>query len=158
MSYISWLPYSVSVVLDGCGSSRYDRRSVGLSILVSSPHLGPKTRFLLLSDSCRFVEVGCPLWWEERYVIYNCCWPSPAQSFLGPSPAGFMTIFYCLWFDTPPTWRARLLYLYPPGTGWSSYTPRLWVRSSSPPASHRDAVEVFEVAIKCGNSSNGWML
>jgi hypothetical protein len=25
-----------------------------------------------------------------------------------------MTIFYCLGFETPPTWRARSLYLYPP--------------------------------------------
>jgi hypothetical protein len=25
------------------------------------PHLGPKTIFLLLSDSCRFVHIGCSL-------------------------------------------------------------------------------------------------
>jgi hypothetical protein len=35
-----------------------------------------------------------------------------------------MTIFYCLRSETPPTCRARSPYLYPPGTGWSSYTPR----------------------------------
>jgi hypothetical protein len=29
-----------------------------------------------------------------------------------------MTIFRCLRFDTPPTLRARSLYLYPPGTGF----------------------------------------
>jgi hypothetical protein len=34
-----------------------------------------------------------------------------------------MTIFYCLRLETPPTWGARSLYLYPPGTGWPSYTP-----------------------------------
>jgi hypothetical protein len=33
----------------------YDRRPVGQSVLASSPHLGPKTRFLLLSDSYGFV-------------------------------------------------------------------------------------------------------
>jgi hypothetical protein len=37
--------------------SRYDRLSVGQCVLVSSTHLGPKTRFLLLSDSCGFVDV-----------------------------------------------------------------------------------------------------
>jgi hypothetical protein len=37
---------------------RYDRRSVCQSVLVSSTHLGPKTRFLLLSDSFGFVDVG----------------------------------------------------------------------------------------------------
>jgi hypothetical protein len=29
--------------------------------------------------------------------------------------------------ETPPTWRARFPYLYPPGTGWPSYTPGHWV-------------------------------
>jgi hypothetical protein len=35
-----------------------------------------------------------------------------------------MTIFYCLRFETPPTWRAGLLYLYPPGARWPCYTPK----------------------------------
>jgi hypothetical protein len=26
--------------------------------------------------------------------------------------------------ETPPTWRARFLNLFPPGTGWPSYNPR----------------------------------
>jgi hypothetical protein len=29
--------------------------------------------------------------------------------------------------ETPPTWRARFPCLYPPGTGWTSYTPGHWV-------------------------------
>jgi hypothetical protein len=57
-------------------------------------------RFLSLSDSCRFVDMGCSLWWQDRSVVYSCCWPSPAQSFLGPSPVGLTTIFYCLRFET----------------------------------------------------------
>jgi hypothetical protein len=48
---------------------------------------------------------------------------SPAQSFLRPSPAGLMTTFYCLRFETHPTWRTRSLYLYPPGTGWPVIPP-----------------------------------
>jgi hypothetical protein len=35
-----------------------------------------------------------------RVYRYNCCWPSPAQSFSGPSPVGHATIFYCLRFET----------------------------------------------------------
>jgi hypothetical protein len=48
--------------------------------------------------------------------------------------------------ETPPTWRARSLYLYPLGTGWPSYTlgtgfpfrrlsqlAGLWWRCSNPP-------------------------
>jgi hypothetical protein len=32
--------------------------------------------------------------------IYNCCWPSPAQLFSGPSPVGLLTIFYTPRFET----------------------------------------------------------
>jgi hypothetical protein len=53
----------------------------------SSTHLRPKTRFLLLSVSCGFVEVGRPLRRENGSVVYNCCWPSPSRSFSDPSPA-----------------------------------------------------------------------
>jgi hypothetical protein len=42
-----------------------------------------------------------PLGREDRSIVYNCCWSSPAQSFSGLSPAGLMTIFYCLRFETP---------------------------------------------------------
>jgi hypothetical protein len=51
------------------------------------------------------------------------------------SPAGLMTSFYCLRFETPPTWRTRSLYLYPPGTGWPGYNPRHWVSLSGVPPS-----------------------
>jgi hypothetical protein len=40
---------------------------------------------------------------ENGSAVYNCCWSSPAQSFLGPSPEGLVTIFYSLIFETPPT-------------------------------------------------------
>jgi hypothetical protein len=33
-------------------------------------------------------------------VFFTCYWPLPAQSFLGPSPLGLATVFYCLRFDT----------------------------------------------------------
>jgi hypothetical protein len=60
-------------------------------------------------------------------VVYNCCWSSPAQSFSGLNPSGLMTRFYCLRFETPPTWRARSPYLYSSGTGWPTCTQRHWV-------------------------------
>jgi hypothetical protein len=112
--------------------------------LGAKPHLGPETRFLLLSDSCGFVDVGRPLWRQDGSVVCNCCWPSSTQSFFCPSPAGLMTTFYYLRFETPPNWRTRSPYLYPPDTEWPSYTPRRWVTCSSPPTSRRVTVEVFE--------------
>jgi hypothetical protein len=78
----------------------YDRRSVVQSILELSTHLLLTTRFLLLSDSCGFVEVGHPLWREDGSVFYSCSWSSPAQTFSGPTPMGLVIILYCLRFET----------------------------------------------------------
>jgi hypothetical protein len=97
---------------------RYDRRSVGQPVFLSNPIWGPKIKFLLLSHSCEFVDVGPHLWREDGSIVYNCCWSSPAQSFSDASSAGLMTISHRLRFETPPTWRARSPYLYPPGTGF----------------------------------------
>jgi hypothetical protein len=61
-----------------------------------------------------FVAVGRSLWREDGSVIYSSSWISLAQSFSGPTPVGFVTIFYCLGFET---------YLFVPsydshGYGW----------------------------------------
>jgi hypothetical protein len=64
-------------------------------------------------------------------VVYSCCWASPAQSFSRQSPAVFMTVFYCPNFETPPTWWARFLYLFPLGTGWPSNPLGHWVPFST---------------------------
>jgi hypothetical protein len=61
---------------------------------------GAYDQILIISDSCGFVYLGRPFWREDGSVVYNCYWPSPAQSFLGLSPLGLVTIFYCLWFET----------------------------------------------------------
>jgi hypothetical protein len=129
--------------------------TVSQPVSVSSTHLGPKTRYLLLSQSFEFVDEGCCLCRDDGSVVYNCCWHSPAQSFFGPSPAEPMTIFYCLRFETPPTWRARSPYLYRPKTGWHSYTPRHWVPFSSSPTTRRTTVETFEPALTRGSSLAG---
>jgi hypothetical protein len=63
-----------------------------------------------------------------------------------PSPVGLMTKFYTLSFETPPTWRARSPYLYPPGTVRPNCAPRHGVPFSSPPTPRRATVEVFDPA------------
>jgi hypothetical protein len=42
--------------------------------------------------------------------------------------------------------------VYPPGAGWSSYTPRHWVPFSSPPTTRRATVEVFKPVSTRDNS------
>jgi hypothetical protein len=52
--------------------------------------------------------------------------------------------FYCLRFVTPPIFRAKFPYLYPPETGWPSYVPRHWVPFWLPPRTSKAMVEIFE--------------
>jgi hypothetical protein len=73
----------------------------------------------LYLDSWRIVLMGRHLWWEEGSVIYSCCWA--LQSFLGLSATELMNIFYCLNFETLQLGGTRFPYLFPPGTGCSSY-------------------------------------
>jgi hypothetical protein len=114
---------------------------VGLSVLVSGTHLGPAINFsfsLKFSlDNCVFVILQRPLWREDRCVIYCYCWSSPAQS------RGTRRYFIVPILETPPTWRARSPYLYPPGTGWPRYTPGHRIPFMSPLMTCRATVEVF---------------
>jgi hypothetical protein len=48
-------------------------------------------------------------------LLYNCFWALPEQSLVPP--------YFTASSETPPTWRPGSPYLYPPGTGWPSYTP-----------------------------------
>jgi hypothetical protein len=105
------------------------RLTVSRSVCLGIKHpSGVTTRFLLLSDSCEFVDVGRSLWREDGSVVYNCCW-TPAQSFSGPSPVGLATIFYCLRFETS---------------------------FSSPPTTSRATVEVFDPASTQDSHSHSW--
>jgi hypothetical protein len=62
-------------------------QSVSLGV---EPRLGLMTRYLLLFVIYGLVSVGRPLWREDGSVFCTCCWPLPAQSFLGPSPLGLL--------------------------------------------------------------------
>jgi hypothetical protein len=61
--------------------------------------------------------------WASSLTRY---WARSIQLLLGLASAVFLgskyrarliTIFYCFTFETPPTWKARFPYLFPPGTG-----------------------------------------
>jgi hypothetical protein len=67
----------------------YDRWSVILSVLVSSTQLGPMTRSLLVSDSCRFV-MGHPLTrgWVCRLQLLTV--PLMLHAYLLPLKSAFM--------------------------------------------------------------------
>jgi hypothetical protein len=93
-----------------------------------------------------FILATRPLRLTKDFFFLNTCFHSPyvtsslmrewvcclqlllvlasTQLFSAPSPVRLMTSFYCHRSKTSPTWIARSPYLYPPGTGWPSYTPR----------------------------------
>jgi hypothetical protein len=94
------------------------------------PPSGAYDQICITVRQLRVCWYGAPSLTRGRVCRLQLLLSSPAQSFSGPSPAGLKAIFYCLRFETPPTWRTRSMYLYPPGTGWPGYTPRHWVSPS----------------------------
>jgi hypothetical protein len=126
-TYLSPTPSPVSECLTK-SKLRYDRRSVGQYVLVSSDIWGPRPDIYYCQRAAGLFMWGV-LSEEKTGLPYSCCWLSAAQSFLGPSPEGL--IFYCLWFETPPTYRSRSPCLCPPGSGCPSYALRHWVPFSS---------------------------
>jgi hypothetical protein len=78
-------PNSLPQISSSCRQATQDSRPV---IYFLSEHLRSQYLCNILSD-------------ERMGVVYNDCWPSPAQSFSRPSPAGLMTTFYWLRFEAP---------------------------------------------------------
>jgi hypothetical protein len=65
-----------------------------------APIWGLQQDFYYCQKVAGFLMWGALAWRVDGSVVYNCYWPSPAQSFLGPSPVGLVMIFYCLRFET----------------------------------------------------------
>jgi hypothetical protein len=84
--------------------------------LAVNPPSGTEAKFFY----CQLQICWCehPVWQEDRFIGYDCCWSPLAQSFLGLSPAGLMTIFYCVSFKTSPQ---------PGFPGPCIYIPQEWV-------------------------------
>jgi hypothetical protein len=111
-------------------SSRYDRRSVGQSVLVSRSHLGPNTRFSFTVRQLRVCWCGAPSLtrgWDCRLQMLL---DFASAVILGSESWGLMTTFYCLRFENPKIGGSSK-------TGWPSYTPRHWVPTLSPPTTRR---------------------
>jgi hypothetical protein len=100
----------------------YDRQSVSQSVLVSSTHLGPTTNFshslfYYFFRQFRVCWCGAPSL-TRNWVCSFQFLPGIVSAAIWDSWAHFIASN----FETPPTWRARFLYLFPQGTGYSSYT------------------------------------
>jgi hypothetical protein len=99
----------------------YDRQSVGQSVLASGTHLGPAINFSFSLNFFRQLRV-C-------YFVAPSLTRGRACNLLlllvlaSAVPRDSRPYFIVQILESPPTWRARSPYLYPPGTGWPRYTP-----------------------------------
>jgi hypothetical protein len=99
----------------------------GLLPIIGAKPLKAQTRDFFQLNTCGYspyVTSSLTRGWVCRLQLL-LVWP--AQSVWGQSPAGLMTVFYSLRFETPPTWRARSPFyilqeqgdpVIPPGTGF----------------------------------------
>jgi hypothetical protein len=119
-SMMNCLPQSTALCSTRPGrNGSWVRRSVGQSVSVSGTRLGPATNSvpfsLIIFRRLRVCWCGAPSLMRGR--VCSC------QVFAGHRQRNLSQIYFTVSFETPPTWRAGFLYLFPPGTGWPSYTP-----------------------------------
>jgi hypothetical protein len=83
-----------------------------------------------------FVAVIAWWWWcktddlgFKECIHHHHCHDSPIWAIvdLGFPYNRIFTEWVCRPHAQPPTWRTRPPHLWPPETGWPSYTPRHWV-------------------------------
>jgi hypothetical protein len=102
-------------------------QSVGQSNLVSGTHLGPSSNlsffFNLSSDSCWACWCLAPSLTRGRVCSLQLLGLASAVILVSEFQRAYDEILLFQIWDSP-TWWARFLYLFPPGTGWHSYSPR----------------------------------
>jgi hypothetical protein len=116
----------------------YDWRFTANQFVLATSPLRLKTSNMFQLSTCGhtpYVTSSMMREWVCRLQLFLA---SPAQLLSGSSPAGLMTTFYCLKFETPPTWMVRFPYLYPPGTGWP--TVLLITFQHGPHNKHRSSI------------------
>jgi hypothetical protein len=119
----------------------YDWWSAGQS-WCQAPIWGPRSHFC-----CCQTPAGLLMWdalSDERKGLSFTIAPSPRQRILGSDSFGPHDHILLSQIRDSPTWGARSLYLHLPGTGWPSYTPGHRVPFSSPSATRKATVEVFQ--------------
>jgi hypothetical protein len=130
--------------LDQSKKLRYGRRSVGQSVMVSSPHLGSKTRFLLLSDSWALLWATLS---DERTDLSFTIAAGPRQrSYLRSESRGTHDHILLSQIRDSSNLKGQVPAFISPRNRVAQLYPWHWVPFSSPPTSRRDTVEVFEPA------------
>jgi hypothetical protein len=145
LSYWPWVIFN-NLWYKSKSKLSYDQRSVGQSVLVSGHHQGPWPIFLS-PWNVFFRQLRVSYFVAPSLMRGRVCNLQLLQSLASAVPLGSEScetqdhIFQIS--ETPPTWRARSPYLYPPGIGWPSYTPGDWIPFWLLLTTCRAVVEVF---------------
>jgi hypothetical protein len=111
------------------------------------PHLGLKTRSSVTVRQLRVCSCGAPFLTGGLVCRLQLLLVLASAVILESVSCGTHSHILPR-FETSPTSRTRSPHLYPPGTGWPSYTPRHWIPFSLPPTTRRATEEVFEPVTK----------
>jgi hypothetical protein len=124
-------------------------------VLATSPFRLMKSNFIFQLNTCGYSPYVTSSVTREWVCRLQLLLVLASVVVLRYESRGLM-IFYCLTFETPPTWTARPPYLYPHGTGWPGYTPRHWDPFSSPPTTQRIRVNfttgVYRQSVRLGDN------
>jgi hypothetical protein len=91
----------------------YDWRFTANQFVLATSTLRLTTRiFIFQLNICGYSPYVIPSL-TRGFMVYNCCWSSPAQSFSDPSPAGLMTTYYSLRFESPNLEGQVPAFIYP---------------------------------------------
>jgi hypothetical protein len=111
-----------------------------------APIWSPRTDFLLLSDSCGFVDVGCPLWWGDGVYRLQLLLVLASAVILVSESRGTHDRNLLSQIRDSPNLVGQVPVFISPRNRVAQYTPRYWVPFSSPPTTRRAMVEVFQTA------------
>jgi hypothetical protein len=115
---------------------------------------GSKTWFLILSDSCGFVNVGRPVWQEDGSVVRIAAGPRQSSHSRVRVSRDSWSYFTVSDSRLPQPGRPGSRIYNPQEQGGPAIPPRHWVPFSPPPTTRRTAVEVFQLASTRGNISS----
>jgi hypothetical protein len=125
----TYIAHTSDLLWERWGLSLFQSNRCAVRVGLSKPIFGFKSSWRTSTGAYdqSSIITGLLMQRKDGSEVCICCWPSSAQPLSGSSTAGLMTIFYCLKFETPATWRASFTYWYYLGAGWPSYAPKsLW--------------------------------
>jgi hypothetical protein len=98
-----------------------DDKSASLCWCQAPTHLRAHGLIFITFRQLHVFYVGHLLWREDGHAVYNCCWASPAQLFLGPSHAELENYILLSEIQESLNLEGQVPIFISSGTWWPSY-------------------------------------